>query len=50
MKITFEHYKQKYTVETASDSNLIEVMQLIRGLLIMAGFSIDSVNEYIEEI
>ncbi len=49
MKITFEHYKQKYIVETASDSNLTEVMRLIRGLLITAGFSIDNINEYIKD-
>ena len=50
MKITFEHYKQKYTVETESDSNLQEVMRLIRGMLIIAGFHPDNVNEYIEDV
>lgn len=49
-RLTLEQYYDKIIIEKDhSDVPLSEVMEMVRGLLIAAGYAAESVNEYFSE-
>ena len=46
-KIIFEHYGLKAQVEFPSDSNLIDILEHIKYLLVAIGYNKDLIDEYI---
>ena len=50
MKITIEQYGNKYSVERKEDDlDIDEVKDILKGLLVSAGFHIDNVKEIFKE-
>ena len=50
MKLTYQAYNQKFSIETEHDDvDIEEVYQLIKQLLLSAGFSPETVDEYFGE-
>lgn len=50
MVITVKHHGKTLTAELPWDSDLSEVMEVIKGLLITDGWSADSVDNHIIEM
>lgn len=48
MTITIEFYGNKFTAEISEESSMDEIMPIIRGLLITAGFHENTIDEYIK--
>lgn len=49
MKITIENYNFKVGGELPSDSNIKEVVLMLKALLYGAGFSMYEINQHIKE-
>ena len=45
MKITVEHYDNKYTVETHDDLDIYELAERFAGLALQMGYSEDTVRD-----
>jgi hypothetical protein len=51
MKIEIKNYGNTYTVETEHDDlDVVEIMDIITGLLIQLGYQQQSINETIKEL
>ena len=49
MKIMVEHYDCVYSIETGNDITIDELVRVFRSLALCMGYSIENVNEYMEE-
>jgi hypothetical protein len=50
MKITIEQYSRTYQFETkADDLDLVTVLELVYGLLAMAGYNVDDLIKKLQE-
>ena len=47
MKITFEHYTTKVTIEMPDDSDMRSVVDAIKGILLTAGWSMETIENYL---
>ena len=50
LKITFEYNDREFSASIHEDSNISEVCEALKGLLIASGFHPDTVTEYIGEV
>ena len=50
LKITFEYGDREFSASIHEDSNISEVCEALKGLLIASGFHPDTVAEYIGEV
>ena len=50
MKITIESYGKIHSSEISDQSTIDEVADILKGLLLLCGYHIDSINEILPEI
>jgi hypothetical protein len=48
MTITIEMYGKKFAAEISEESSMDDIIPIIRGLLITAGFHENTIDEYIK--
>ena len=48
MKITIEHYSDKYSLEIAGDPNINDMYEVFQKMLDLLGFHPDSIKDLVE--
>lgn len=48
LKITFEYPDREFSASIHEDSNMLEVVEALKGLLLAAGFHPDTVEEHLD--